>query len=351
MHGRAESLLILVTGGNIQLWPFDAVRLTIAGDQQTMALAAADASLHYAAMLGVSPGVLAFASTRVPTGFHAASIDVDGTNLSIRPAREILGQARLSPSGTHVARTFADPVTGDSDVWVEGLAQPTRVRITTSRDLDLAPVWSPDGRHLAYRSGPFGASNLSIASSDGTGVVNVLPCPGEPCHPTDWSPDGRWLAVNARGDVWRVEIEGGSASPLLSGPFVEYDGRISPDGRAIAYVSTESGRSEVYIRTLSAPVRRVVASSGGNQPVWRRDGGALFYVSLDHQLHEVTVQRGQDGSPAIGASVKLPVGRFGASHIGITYDVSPDARRVYFHHAGDPATPREIGVVLDWSGW
>jgi Tol biopolymer transport system component len=122
-----------------------------------------------------------------------------------------------------------------------------------------------------------------------------------------------------------VEIEGGSASPLLSGPFVEHDGRISPDGRSIAYVSTESGRSEVYIRTLSAPVRRVVASSGGNQPVWRRDGGALFYVSLDHQLHEVTVQRGQDGSPAIGASVKLPVGRFGASHIGITYDVSPDA--------------------------
>ena len=198
-------------------------------------------------------------------------------------------------------------VTGDSDVWVEGLTQQTRVRITTSRDLDLTPVWSPDGRHLAYRSGPFGASNLSIASSDGTGVVKVLPCPGEPCHPTDWSPDGQWLALNARADVWRVEIEGGSASPLLNGPFVEHDAADLPDGRWIAYVSTESGQSEVYIRTLSAPVRRVVASSGGNQPVWRRDGRALFYVSLDNQLHEVPVQREEDGSPAIGASVKLPV--------------------------------------------
>ena len=96
---------------------------------------------------------------------------------------------------------------------------------------------------------------------------------------------------------------------------------------------------------------RWVASSGGNQPVWRRDGRALFYVSLDNQLHEVAVQREEDGSPSIGASVKLPVGRFGASHIGITYDVSPDARRVYLHHAGDPAKPREIGFVLDWSGW
>jgi serine/threonine protein kinase/Tol biopolymer transport system component len=348
-HGREESVVMAAAGSTIQLWPFDAQRLTITGDPQTIALAAADASLHYAAMLGVSPGVLAFAATRVPTGFHFASVDIDGTNLSMRSEREVAGQARLSPSGTHIARAPADPITGDADVWVEGLAQHTRVRVTTSRDLDLSPVWSPNGRQLAYRSGPWGASNLSIASADGTGVVDILPCPGEPCHPTDWSPDGRWLALNARFDIWKVEIAGRSASPLLSGPSVEQDARISPDGRWIAYVSTESGRPEVYIRTLSGPLRRVVASTGGSQPVWRRDGRALFHVSLDNHLYVVPVQPGQDGSPIIGAAVRLPVPRFGASHIGITYDVSPDARRVYFHYEGDPARARAIGVVLDWS--
>jgi len=348
-QGRDESLLMLVSGGSIQLWPFDAQRLTITGDPQTIGLAAADASLHFAAMLGVSPGVLAFARTQVPTGFHFASVDVDGTNLSIRSDREIVGQTRLSPSGTHIARTMADRLTGDSDVWVEGLTQQTRVRITTSRDLDLSPVWSPDGRHLAYRSGPFGASNLSIASADGTGVVKVLRCPGEPCHPTDWSPDGQWLVLNATSDVWKVEVERGSASPLLNGRFMEHDARISPDGRWIAYVSNESGRPEVYVRTLSPPLRRVVASTGGNQPVWRRNGRGLFYVTLDNELHVVPIQRDEDGTPVVGARVKLPIGRFGPSHVGTTYDVSPDARRVYFAHAGDPARPREIGFVLNWS--
>jgi len=348
-QGRDRSLLMVASGGTIQLWPFDAQRLTVTGDPQTIGLAVAGASLHYATMLGVSPGVLAFATTQVPTGVHFASVDVDGRNLSSRSDREIAGHARLSPSGTHIARSPADRITGDADVWVEGLTQQTRMRITTSRDLDLSPVWSPDGRRLAYRSGPFGASKLSIASADGTGVLKVLPCPGEPCHPTDWSPDGQWLLVNARSDVWKVEIEGGSARSLLEGPFVEHDARISPDGRWIAYVSTESGRPEVYVRTLSAPLRRVVASSGGNQPVWRRNGRELFYVSLDNELHVVPIQRDEDGSPVVGAGAKLPVGRFAPSHVGTTYDVSPDARRVFFHHAGDPVKPREIGFVLNWS--
>jgi Tol biopolymer transport system component len=210
-------------------------------------------------------------------------------------------------------------------------------------------VWSPDGRHLAYRSGPFGASNLSIASADGTGVVRILRCPGEPCHPTDWSPDGQWLVLNATSDVWKVEVERASVSPLLNGRSMEHDARISPDGRWIAYVSNESGRPEVYVRTLSAPLRRVVASSGGTQPVWRRDGRELFYVSVDNDLHVVPVHRDENGGPALGARVKLREGRFGASHNGTVYDVSPDGRRVYFPHAGDPPKPREIAFVLNWS--
>lgn len=172
---------------------------------------------------------------------------------------------------------------------------------------------------------------------------------GGACQPTDWSPDGQWLVLNAGSDVWKVQIKGGSATPLLNGPFVEHDARISPDGRWIAYVSHESGRPEVYMRTLSAPSRRLVASSGGNQPVWRRDGRALFYVSLNNQLHVVPVQRDEDGSLSLGTRVKLPIERFGASHIGTTYDMSPDAGRVYFPHAGDPAKAREIGLVLNWS--
>ena len=349
-QGRDEGLLMGVVDGHIQLWPFDAERLTITGDPQTVGPAVAGATLHYAAMLGVSPSVLAFAATPVPSGVHFASVGSDGSNFTFRSNREVAGQTRLSPDGTHIVRSAVNPLTGDADVWVEGLTEQTRVRVTTSRDLDLSPVWSPDGRHLAYRSGPFGASNLSIASAEGTGVVNVLPCPGEPCQPTDWSPDGQWLLLNARADVWKVEIKGGSASPLLNGSFLEHDARVSPDGRWLAYVSSESGRPEVYIRTLSAPLRRALASNGGSQPVWRRDGRELFYVSLANQLQVVQVERDEDGSPRVGTRMQLPIGQFSPSHMGTSYDVSPDARHVYFSYPGDPVKAPEIGVVFSWAG-
>jgi dipeptidyl aminopeptidase/acylaminoacyl peptidase len=80
-----------------------------------------------------------------------------------------------------------------------------------------------------------------------------LPCPDAHCEPTDWSPDGRSLIVNARpmgaGDVWRVSLEtGGIAKAILSEPFPEYDARVSPDGHWLAYVSEEAGRAVVSVR-------------------------------------------------------------------------------------------------------
>jgi hypothetical protein len=145
-------------------------------------------------------------------------------------------------------------------------------------------VWSPDGLRLAYGSSTLKERRLSIAAADGTGVAQELPCPGAYCEPTDWSPDGRSLIVNTRlttigaGDVWSVSLEaGGSARPILSGPFPEYDARISPNGQWLAYVSEEAGRPVVSVRAMSGPPRRLVVSSdGGSQPVWRRDGQELL---------------------------------------------------------------------------
>ena len=123
---------------------------------------------------------------------------------------------------------------------------------------------------------------------------------GPYCEPTDWSPDGRLLIVNtrlaataARPEVWSVSLEtGGSAKAILSGPFPEYDARISPNGQWLAYVSEEAGRPEVSVRSMSGPPRRLVLSSdGGSQPVWRRDGHELLYVDREGRLRGRSVQR------------------------------------------------------------
>jgi serine/threonine protein kinase/Tol biopolymer transport system component len=342
--------LLSITEGQIEARPFDANHRMLTGDPRSIGVAVGETTLHYPPMIGVSAGLLAFARVSPSAGYHFASIDADGKNLTIRPDRELVGPARVSPYGDRMARTIASTVSGDADIWVDDLVRGTHSRITTSRDLDLSPVWSPDGRQIAYRSGPFGTSHLSIASADGTGVLKVTPCPGEPCLPTDWSPDGRWLVVNVRGDIWSVPInEKELPHPLVQGPYMELDARVSPDGRWISYVSDESGRTEVYARSLTGSSPRVLISRGGDQPVWGRDGRELFYVSLANELHRAPVRYDPTGHPIVDMAVRLPLPPFGVRHIGITYDMSPDTRRIYFPHPGDPLKPQEIGFVLNWA--
>lgn len=348
-EGHDTGFLLSVAGGRIQARRFDGDRGTLTGDPRTMGIAAAETSVHYAAMMGVSPRLLAFADTVVPAGFQFASVGVDGKQLTLRPEREIAGPPRLAPDGVRVTRSVLDPLTGDADIWVDDLMRDTRVRISTSRDLDLAPVWSPDGRRLAYRSGSWGKSNLSIASADGTGVLKVLRCPGEPCLPTDWSSDG-FILVNAREDVWKIQSgEEGAAQPLLDAASVQRDARISPDGRRVCYVSLESGRPEVYIQDLRGAPHRVVVSRGGDQPVWSRSGRELFYVNLANGLHRVAVRFDRDDRFIVEGPVRLPIPPFARGHLGTSYDVSPDAGRVYFPHPGAPSKPRDLGFALDWA--
>jgi Tol biopolymer transport system component len=228
--------------------------------------------------------------------------------------------------------------------------------VTTAIESDIRPVWSADGRYLAYVSGRLprrqGTRILNIAAADGTGVVRTLPCPGEYCEPTDWTPRG--LLVNVldghNSDVWIVPTENGAAAqPLLAEAFAERDARISPNGRWVAYVSDESGRPEVSVRTVSGSPRRIaISGEGGDHPVWRGDGTELFFVDPHGQLLAVPVQWSREGSPTFGLSAKLNVPPIGPGHWGTPYDVSPDGSRIYFLSGNDDPPPREIHVVIGW---
>jgi hypothetical protein len=121
-------------------------------------------------------------------------------------------------------------------------------------------------------------------------------------------------------------------------------------GRWLAYVSEESGRPEVSVRSLAGPSRRfVVSSGGGDQPVWGHDGGELFFAAADRSLNNVSVRPDAQDGLAFGPATRLKMSPLGERQWGTSYDVSSDGRRFYFAQHGDERPPREFGVVMNWS--
>jgi Tol biopolymer transport system component len=176
--------------------------------------------------------------------------------------------------------------------------------------------------------------------------------PGSLASPTDWLPGQRGLVINTAfssgGDIESLAFSGETTTPLVATPFAESYGKISPDGRWLAYMSNESGRPEIYVRPLSGGVGRWrVSQGGGSQPRWRRDGGEIFFVSETNRIMAATIAPGAAFSA--GAPVELPIeterdltgGRY-------VYDVADQGARflVIRRTSQDQSLP--ITVVVDW---
>ena len=356
--GRERGVLLSVAEGQLQARPFDAAALRLVGDPRTLPVAAGANTPYDSAMLSASADLLATVAVPMPYGVRLGTVARDGTGVQWSERRP-QNWPRVSPDGRRMALQVVDPARGNPDIWVEDLQDRSLVRVTTSTGSENLPVWSPDGRRLAYASGTLRERRLSIAAADGTGVLQELPCPGSYCEPTDWSPDGRRLIVNTRArDEWWSGRQmcgacrsrpGGPAEAILSGPFPEYDARISPNGQWLAYVSEETGRPEVSVRAMSGPpTRLVVTSGGGSQPVWGRDGRELLYVDREGRLRARRVERQPPRGLTLGAAHALSVPLIGSGHWGTQYDVSPDAQYVYFIDRTPAPRPSDIGVVIGW---
>ena len=174
---------------------------------------------------------------------------------------------------------------GDADLWVFDLDRGSRSRITFGGNNRYYPVWTPEGDRLAF-SNISTTITLQIAPSDGSEQpVTLLEREGQQ-YPTSWSRDGGLLAFleshpETLRDLWVLPV-GGDPEPFLVTPFEEGAPMFSPDGRWMAYVSDESGQTEVYVRPYPGPGPRfTVSTTGGREPLWSRDGSELFYRSQE----------------------------------------------------------------------
>jgi len=267
--------------------------------------------------------------------------------------------APMSPSLSRDGRRLAmhRAVDGNVDVWILDLARGAFSRFTSHSANEIHPLWSPDGTRIFFNSNRRGSYALFEKATDGAADETLVAAMQG--RAADWSRDGSELLFErhdptALSDVWIVPVgRGQEPRPLIQSEFVESDPQLSPDGAWIAFSSTETGRSEVYLQAFPGPGSRLpVSVDGGAQVRWRRDGRELFFIGLDDRMVSVAISFAGDGrSPRLAAPVPLfatSVG--GAQQPGSRqqYCVSPDGQRFLMNTIleGAPASP--ITLILNW---
>src|SRR5262249_38053267 len=213
----------------------------------------------------------------------------------------------LEPDGKTVAANIGAALNNDSDLWLLDLARGgIATRLTfTSDQAEAGPVWSPDGRRIAFAAGT-NRTELYAKPVGGVGEAELLFKSERPLRPSSWSPDGRYVAFNEANPkgVNRILLLplAGDRKPVAfpaESTFTELDAIFSPDGRWVAYVSTKGSQPDIYIRPFPNGDREWrVSRFGGFYAQWRGDGRELFYLEpTSRALMSVAIWNGERAPP------------------------------------------------------
>ncbi len=320
--------------GSLVAVPFDVGSLRPSGQPVTIVRdAIVDAVGNVQA--GVSAdGRIIYAQRGAVSDRSVTMVGRDGRSTDVGGAPRGYAGPRFSPDGRRLAIGVGDQA-GGSDVWTLDLTQQAWTRLTTNR-ISERPVWLPDGRRIVYASN----ADLWWIVSDGSGAPeSLLVAPGSR-YPASISPEGIVVFYengSQNSGIRAMRLDSAPAARMIIlEAFEESAPTLSPDGRWLAYQSSEPGRAEVYVRPFPGPGPRVpVSLNGGTEPCWSRDGRELFYREGDVMMvasvrtqpaFEVTERR------RLFSGAFLPGGSLRE------YDVTPDGRRFAMVRGGASTT-------------
>ncbi len=358
IYSTSGHLVYVTQQGSLMAVPFDVKALTLAG-RPTALLEGIDVRVDGATDLTLSQnGVLAYTTTSFNAPEEVAWVTRQGATWKVDSAWvrdvEFEGLA-LSPDGRKAAVVIE--VEDRGDVWIKQLDRGPVSRLTFEGEYNGYPSWSPDGRFVAYQSLRDGEWNTWIKRADGSGPEELLLDLDRDIWGVAWSRDGKWLIVSVDGppgsdDIYAYRPDVDSVPvPVVADAFDEFEPALSPDGRWLAYVSDESGRSEVYVRSFPATTagKWQVSSEGGIEPVWSGDSRELFFRSLDGRQILVADMSAGPNSAANRRLASLPAQNdYERNQRNRLFEVAPDGRFAMIQRSGTPDVSGNLVVALNW---
>jgi serine/threonine protein kinase/dipeptidyl aminopeptidase/acylaminoacyl peptidase len=327
--------LIYGVAGTLRAVAFDLERLEISGTAApvlegvvTTRQGAANISVAANGSLVYVRGVAAEGGRRT-----VALLDREGrpTSLAGLPP-DTYRDVRVSPDGTSLA------LSNGPDVSVYDFSRGTLSRLTTDTALDRSPLWTPNGQRIIFTSMRAGYPELFWRPADGSGRDDRFLTRGKDLldlRANGWSPDGKHLLFTevpptVQNAIGQIAIDRPSdATLLIQDEFSNDLAAVSPDGGWMAYQSTRSGRSEIYVqRYPELGNLQQISTAGGRLPLWSGDGRKLFFSSSDGRyMFAVAVQ--SRSTLVAGRQQVLFEPSVLAQAIGFRpYDLAPDGRFV-----------------------
>jgi Tol biopolymer transport system component/predicted Ser/Thr protein kinase len=339
--------LAYTRNGTLFVVGFDPKRLELKGTPAPVVDGVMTGASNGDAIFAVSNnGTLAFEPGTL-TAFQRNLVWMDRSGKLTNVTSEVkpYGYPSVSPDGKRIAVILE----GSSyDVWVYDLERDTFTKASFGGD-DYRPHLSPNGKMLGYDSSKSGHQQVYVKHGIAQGDETAVTDGPEDKEFYGWTPDGREIIFARHNgkdtgwDLYAAALEGDhKVRPLVVMPFNQSGARLSPDGKWLAYVSDESGQSEVFVQAMSDPnIRSQISSEGGDNPRWARSSSELLFQSKNRVM---SVKFAAGG----GLNPGKPILLFEDKRDWGGYDVGADGRLLVVREADNNGTGTQINVVLHW---
>jgi Tol biopolymer transport system component/tRNA A-37 threonylcarbamoyl transferase component Bud32 len=336
----ASGYLLYVRDRMVMAHPFDTERLETTGAAMPLTQQEVDKFLDFwQSSFSVSrDGKLLFTSaTDAPS--RLVWYDKTGSELGQFPEIGYAGP-QFSPDGRYLAASADDEHNGKHFIRVYDFQRNLSWRVTEGGN-ESNPVWSPNGKSVAYRDA---TSKIAVVPVDGSGAarvivsgVNVIPC--------DWSADGHLLYMSLGGGAYpSVEVFSLGDQKSVTLAKLGAEPQFSPDGKWVAYIGAPM--RDIFVQKYPGPGPRLQVSTmpGSAQPRWSRDGKKIYFVQPDRKIMMVSFDgdKGAVGPPEVLVQTRVTVSSLG----WFQYGVAPDGRLLVDSLPSNNSSP--LTLILNW---